>query len=58
MLYSTRHMRLHRNVALGMRVAGLPGLPPGWPPPFDQLGAAGRREPAGGLPRMESRSAP
>ena len=37
-LYSTRHVRLHRNVALGMRVAG---LPPGWPPPFDQLAPLG-----------------
>ena len=34
MLYSTRHVRLRRSVALGARIAG---LPPDWPRPFGQL---------------------
>ena len=34
MLYSTRHVRLRRGVALGVRIAG---LPQGWTLPFDQL---------------------
>ena len=34
MLYSTRHIRPCRGIALGMRISG---LPPDWDPPFDQL---------------------
>ena len=34
MLYSTRHVRLHRGVSLGARIGG---LPPSWTPPFGRL---------------------
>ena len=34
MLYSTRHVRLRRGVALGVRICGLPH---DWPPPFDEM---------------------
>ena len=34
MLYSTRHVRPHRGVSLGVRITGLPH---GWKPPFDRL---------------------
>jgi CRISPR-associated protein Cmr3 len=34
MLYSTRHVRLRRGIALGIRISGLPET---WPVPFGQL---------------------
>ena len=33
-LYSTRHVRLHRGVSLGLRVTG---IPEGWMPPFGHM---------------------
>ena len=37
-LYSTRHVRLHNAVSLGVRIAG---LPPNWRPPFGRLAPMG-----------------